>query len=130
MAVRVAKSMQLLRGKGHITMSTGVKDGETWGKRADWCDYSGPVDGKLVGIAIFDHPKNPRHPTWWHVRDYGLFAANPFGVHDFEKKTKGEGDLTIPPGKSVIFRYRFVLHKGDANHAPLQTLYEDFAHVP
>jgi len=47
-------------------------------KHADWCDYYGSIGGKTVGIAMFDHPSNPRHPTTWHVRDYGLFAANPF----------------------------------------------------
>ena len=145
MAVRVAESMRAFRGKepnnGRIALSTGIiDDGEstrlareekreaaTWGKRAAWCDYSGPVDGKIVGIAIFDHPKNPRHPTWWHVRDYGLFAANPFGVHDFEKKPKGEGDLVIPPGKSVTFRYRLVLHEGDEKQADLEKLYENYS---
>lgn len=127
MAVRVAKSMQVARGSGHIVMSTGVRDAETWGKRAAWCDYFGPVDGKTVGIAMFDHPKNPRHPTWWHVRDYGLFAANPFGIHDFEKKTKGEGDLVIPAGKSVTFRYRFVLHEGDEKQAGIAKLYENYS---
>ena len=87
MAVRLAETMRLKGkvGKGHIVNSAGVRDGQTWGKRAEWCDYYGPVEGKTVGIAIFDHPQNPRHPTWWHVRDYGLFAANPFGQHDFEK---------------------------------------------
>jgi hypothetical protein len=127
MAVRVAKSMQLLRGDGHIVLSTGIRDKETWGKRADWCDYYGPVNGKTVGIAIFDHPKNPRHPTWWHVRDYGLFAANPFGVHDFEKKPKGEGDLTVAAGKKITFRYRFVLHEGDEKQAEVQKLYEQYS---
>ena len=58
--------------------------------------------------------KNPRHPTWWHVRDYGLFAANPFGQHDFEKlPDKTAGNLMVPAGKSVTFRYRFYLHEGD-----------------
>ncbi len=51
------------------------------------------------GIAIFDHPSNPVHPTYWHVRDYGLFAANPFGIHDFEKKEPGAGNLNIPAGQ-------------------------------
>lgn len=127
MAVRVAKSMQIVHGDGHIVLSTGIRDKETWGKRADWCDYYGPVNGKTVGIAIFDHPKNPRHPTWWHVRDYGLFAANPFGVHDFEKKPKGEGDLTIPAGKTITFRYRFVLHEGDDQQAKIAQRYKDYS---
>src|SRR6185436_6837757 len=90
MAIRVNESMRgtlpkaagekkVKPGKGRIALSTGVHssgegDDQAWGKRADWCDYSGPVDGKTLGIAIFDHPSNPRHPTWWHVREYGLFA--------------------------------------------------------
>ncbi|HXJ75599.1 MAG TPA: PmoA family protein, partial [Candidatus Dormibacteraeota bacterium] len=117
MAIRVNEEMRLTRGKGqrgagHIVQSTGVRDGATWGKRADWCDYYGPVHGKTVGIAIFDHPSNPKHPTWWHVRDYGLFAANPFGVHDFEKRPEGAGNLAIPKGASITFKYRFYMHEG------------------
>jgi hypothetical protein len=67
------------------TNSIGKKNDQTWGKRSNWVDYFAKKDGKVYGIAIFDHPKNPRHPTWWHVRSYALFAANPFGQHDFEK---------------------------------------------
>jgi hypothetical protein len=131
MAVRVAETMRVKHkdkpGDGHIVLSSGARDGEAWGKRADWCDYYGPVDGKTVGIAIFDHPENPRHPTWWHVRDYGLFAANPFGVHDFEKKPKGTGDFTIPAGQSVTFRYRFYMHEGDEKQAGVAKEYQEYS---
>lgn len=130
MAVRLAETMRLKgkTGQGHIVNSTGVRDGETWGKRADWCDYYGPVQGKTVGIAIFDHPKNPRHPTWWHVRDYGLFAANPFGQHDFEKlPDKNAGNLVVPAGKSVTFRYRLYLHEGDELQADVAAKYKQYA---
>jgi hypothetical protein len=85
------------------------------------------VGGKTVGIAIFDHPSNPRHPTTWHVRDYGLFAVNPFGIHDFEKKPKGAGNLTIPAGKSVTFRYRFYIHSGTTEEAKVAERYEDYS---
>jgi Methane oxygenase PmoA len=129
MAIRLAESMRLAQpkgvaGAGHIVNSEGQHDGATWGKRAKWCDYYGPVGGKTVGVAIFDHPGNPRYPTWWHVRDYGLFAANPFGVHDFEKKDKGAGNLTIPAGKSVTFRYRFIFHPGDTAAAGVDAQFE------
>jgi hypothetical protein len=132
MAVRLAETMRLKlkgkEGKGHIVNSNGVRDGQTWGKRADWCDYYGPVEGKTVGIAIFDHPQNPRHPTWWHVRDYGLFAANPFGQHDFESlPNKTAGNLTVPAGKSVTFRYRFYLHEGDEVQAKVAERYQQYA---
>lgn len=134
MAVRLAETMCLRPNKfnagkptGQIAQSTGVKNEETWGKRAPWCDYSGPVNGKTVGLAIFDHPKNPRHPTWWHVRDYGLFAANPFGIHDFEKKPRGSGDLTIEPKSSVTFRYRFFIHDGDHQQGKVEEKFNEYA---
>jgi len=129
MAVRLAETMRLKGkvGKGHIINSAGIRDDETWGKRADWCDYFGPVEGKTVGIAIFDHPSNPRHPTWWHVRDYGLFAANPFGQHDFEKlPDKQAGNLKLPKGESLTFRYRFYLHEGDNEKARVAEKYADY----
>jgi hypothetical protein len=132
MAVRLAETMRLTLpkkqpGKGHIINSEGVKDDATWGKRADWCDYYGPVDGKTFGIAMFDHPQNPRHPTWWHVRDYGLFAANPFGQHDFETLSdKSAGNLVVPAGKSLTFRYRFYLHEGDEKQAKVAEKYQEY----
>ena len=132
MAIRVAETMRLTRGKktpgkGRIVLSTGVRDQETWGKRADWCDYSGPVQGKTVGIAMFNHPFNPVHPTPWHVRDYGLFAANPFGIHDFEKKAPGTGNLVIPARKSVTFRYRIYLHEGDEKNGKVAERWAEYA---
>jgi hypothetical protein len=136
MAVRLAETMRLKpnqanAGKptGHIVNSEGVRDGETWGKRAAWVDYYGPVEGRTMGLAIFDHPGNPRHPTWWHVRDYGLFGANPFGIHDFEKRPAGAGDMRVPAGESVTFRYRFYLHRGDEKEANVARHYEEYANT-
>ncbi len=129
MAIRLAPTMRLKGtvGTGHIVNSAGDRDNKTWGKRAAWCDYYGPLEGKTVGVAIFDHPDNPRHPTWWHVRNYGLFAANPFGIHYFEKKKKGAGDLTVPAGKSVTFRYRFYFHEGDEKEGRVAAMYKKYA---
>jgi hypothetical protein len=135
MALRLAETMRLAPNKdnvgkptGHIVNSEGVRDGATWGKRAAWCDYYGPVAGQTLGAAIFDHPQNPRFPTWWHVRDYGLFAANPFGQHDFEKLSdKSAGNLVVPASQSVTFRYRFYLHEGDEKQAKVAERYAEFA---
>ena len=139
MAIRVPDSMVVTKtitegkkkekkpGNGHIITSEDVRDADAWGKQAVWIDYHGPVNDKTVGVAIFDHPHNPRHPTWWQVRDYGLFAANPFGVHDFEKKPAGTGDMKIEAGKSVTFRYRFVFHEGDEKQGRIAERYQEFA---
>ncbi len=132
MAIRLAESMKTKRGEGHIVNSEGAHDDKpreenTWGKRAKWCDYYGLVNGKIVGVAIFDHPENPRHPTWWHVRDYGLFAANPFGRHDFERlPDKKAGNLVIPEGNSVTFKYRIYFHAGDEKQAKVAERYEEY----
>ena len=129
MAIRVAPTMRVKGpvAQGTIQTSTGLKDDAAWGQRAAWVDYSGPVDGQRVGVALFDHPDNPRHPTWWQVRDYGLFAANPFGVHDFENAPPGTGDLTILAGESVRFRYRFFFHHGDTESAGVADQYALYA---
>ena len=128
MAIRLTPTMRLKGkvGRGHIINSEGVTDGKTWGKRAAWCDYYGPVEGDVVGVAIFDHPKNPKHPTWWHVRDYGLFAANPFGVHNFENKPAGTGNIEIPAGESLTWRYRFYFHKGDEKEGKVAEHYRAY----
>jgi len=129
MAIRLAPTIRVEGkvGGGHIVNSEGDRDGSAWGKRAAWCDYYGPLNGRTVGVAIFDHPENPRHPTWWHVRTYGLFAANPFGVHDFEGKPKRTGDLAVPAGESMTFRYRFYFHKGETEQAKVAEYYRKYA---
>jgi hypothetical protein len=124
MALRLNEQMRVVQpqgkpGAGHILDSAGRVDGAAWGKRAAWCAYSGPVDGKTFTVAMFDHPQNPRYPTWWHVRDYGLFAANPFGQHDFEGAPARAGDLTLPAGGQITFRYRVLLLVGGSVPAAL-----------
>lgn len=131
-AVRIAESMRLKQpkgqpaGKGQIVNKEGIRNDKTWGVKSPWVYYYGPVGEKTVGVAIFDNPTNPRFPTWWHVRDYGLFAANPFGVHDFEKREKGTGDMKIPAGRSVTFRYRVVLTEGDEKAAGIEELWQRY----
>lgn len=103
---------------------------QVWGKRADWVDYFGIVDGEHLGIAILDHPSNPRHPTWWHSRSYGLFAANIFGLHDFENDKSKDGSLTLEPGEKLTFRYRVVIHPGDVESAHIARLYQEYSNEP
>ncbi len=119
-----------LKGKiatGKAVNSEGESGAAIWGKHARWVDYSGTIDGKAVGIACFDHPSNLRHPTTWHARDYGLIAANPFGLSDFEKKPKGTGDHTIKKGESLTLRYRWLFHTGDAAAAKVEEKWKAWA---
>jgi hypothetical protein len=135
MAIRLAQWMTLphsyqgrnVPGEGHYVTSTGLRDAAVWGKRAAWCDAHAPYQGRTYGVAIFDHPKNPRHPTWWMARDYGLFAANPFGQHDFENLSDVHaGDYTIPAGGSLTLRYRFLFHYGDEQAAKIAGRYGEY----
>jgi len=97
-----------------------------WGKRSPWVDYYGPLHGTTVGVAVMDHPDNPRYPTYWHARAYGLLAANIFGLKDFTADRTKDGSLTIDAGKSVTFRYRVVIHPGDAKSANIASLFQQY----
>ena len=112
---------------GHVVNSNGERDVEAWGKRAAWVDYYGPVEGETLGLAILNHPSSFRFPTYWHVRTYGLFAANPFGVHDFEKDKSADGSHTLQPGESMTFRYRVLLHRGDEKKGKVQEVFDAYA---
>src|SRR5262245_60771442 len=79
--VRVSDEIKLsTKDERNQLVNAAGKGGEkdVWGMLSDWCDYSGFVGDKHVGIAVFDAPTNkPR--AGWHSRGYGLMAANPFG---------------------------------------------------
>jgi hypothetical protein len=102
-----------------------VGEKEAWGTRARWMTLSGNVKGEDVVIGVFDHPKNPTYPTYWHARGYGLFAANPFGAKEF---TKGETTLnfTIEPGQKATFRFRVLVNSGKLTKEQTETLYQQF----
>jgi len=115
---------------GTIVNCDGLKDGDAWGKPAKWVDYCGPVQGKTVGIAVLDHPSSFRYPTYWHVRTYGLFAANPFGIHDFPGGKGKDGSHTIAKDDSITFRYRVFIHSGTTEEAKVAEVFDQFANPP
>ncbi len=116
-----------IKRTGTITAANG-KTGEktVWGKRSPWMDYSGEIAGEKLGVAIFDHPSNPKHPTYWHVRSYGLFAANVFGEHHFYRDNSRDGSITLESGESLRFHYRVVIHPGDVKSGGVASLYETY----
>ncbi len=131
-AIRIAESMRLKQpkgpGEGHIVNDSGVKDDKVWGQHAKWVTMSGPIAGKPYAITFMDHPSNLRHPTRWHARDYGLFAANPFCEADMDKtQAKGAGDYTLKAGQSITFKYRFLITQGDESSVKQEERYKEFA---
>ncbi len=125
--IRLATPLSEAR-TGRMVNAEGLEtEKNVWGKRSPWVDYYGQVDGQTVGVAIMDHPSNPRHPTYWHSRAYGLFAANPFGVKDFTGDKSQDGRLTIESGQGLRFRYRVVIHTGDVRSADIAALWARYA---
>jgi hypothetical protein len=112
---------------GHIVNSEGQTNDAAWSKPAKWVDYSGFVGDEKLGIAIMNHPESFRFPTTWHVRTYGLFAANPFGGKDFKADPAAYGDHTIPAGGRINLAYRVLFHRGDATEGEVEKVYLDYS---
>ena len=129
-SIRVHPSMNASDGGKMENAFGGINEAETWGKRANWCDYSGVVDGTPVGIAVFDHIVNPRYPTYWHVRNYGLMGSNIFGGSSFERDPSKDGSYTLKQGEEMHFRFRVLIHAGDANVGKVAQKYHDFINPP
>ncbi|HUP03426.1 MAG TPA: PmoA family protein [Bryobacteraceae bacterium] len=126
--IRIRPILQEDTGTGRIVNADGLAtEKEVWGKPSNWCDYSGDVHGEKLGIAVLDNPANPRHPVRWHVRGYGLFAANVFGLNVFTNDKSQNGAVTIEPGQTLRYRYRVVVHPGDAKTADVAGLWVKYA---
>jgi hypothetical protein len=78
-----------------------------WGEQAAWCDYSGRVDDTFAGITIMPDPRNAA-ACRWHVRDYGLMVANPFGQSVFKKGPARKTELA--PGRPFHLRFGILVH--------------------
>ena len=128
--LRVAESLRVdSKQGGQIVNSRSETNAAAWGKRADWVDYHGPLGGETVGIAVFDHPSSFHHPTGWHVRTYGLFAANPFAQRSFAGKESEAASYTLPQGKELVLRYRVFLHRGDEQQGKVAEAFADYAKI-
>jgi len=127
--IRVPEALAVdMRQGGRIVNAEGDVNGATWGKRSPWVNYHGVIDDEKVGIAILNHPSSFRFPTYWHVRGYGLFAANPFGVHEFDRlDNRQAGELTLSKGESFTLRYRVLFYAGEAN---ISSAFKEYAEMP
>ena len=125
-AIRVAHSLRERGGTGRYINAYGWETAKgVWGKRAPWVALAGRVADENVTVAIFDHPSTENHPSYWHARDYGLFAANPLGRKDYigidEPTTR-----TLEPGQSYHFRHRVVIYEGKVSKQRLDDDYWEY----
>jgi hypothetical protein len=96
LGVRVIPSMDgggVLNARGAATIETAN------GEAAAWCAYSGGG----AGVALFDHPSNPRHPNAFFVMNkaFGYLSAAPTFREPFELARGGRlrfrwGALAFP----------------------------------
>jgi hypothetical protein len=129
-AIRVPTTMDGERTGTIENSAGGVGERETWGRSAHWVDYHGTVEGQHLGVTIMDHPLNLRHPAPWHVRDYGLFGANPFGHSYYKASLLQRGDHVVPAGETLTFNYRVYLHRGDSRRGDVASKWSDYAFPP
>lgn len=128
----------ICNAKAIITNALGDNGEDTaWGKPSPWCDFSGDIpEVGMRGLTIFDNPGNLRHPSSWHIRNYGLMGANCFGYSYFNEKeyNKGlipeNGDYTIEAGKTLSLTYRMYVHTGSVEEAAVAARYADYATPP
>ncbi|MCX7705649.1 MAG: PmoA family protein [bacterium] len=130
LSVRVMPSMQADNQGAFENAIGGKNEDECWGKRAQWCDYYGPVDGVVVGVSVFDYPTNLRYPTWWHIRNYGLFSANFFGLSEFTGDKKISGTYILPAYQEMRLFYRIYVHEGDTKQADVSLRYLNLLYPP
>lgn len=131
MGIRINDVIRADKGKGKLQNAEGkIGEKECWGRISPWTDYSGPIDGKVAGLALLADPKNP-YPSCWHIRGYGLNAANPFG-RDRAKfpDVLGKKDLVkLAKGEHLKLRFGMVLHDGDASEGGVAQEYQRFVEL-
>jgi hypothetical protein len=117
------------KGAGIVTNADGKKTTrDCWGQRSAWVDYTGPVDGKTVGVAVFDHPQNFR-PSRYHVRNYGLFSVSPFGEGAYTNGQEKPVSDVFKRDSVVRLRYGIYFHADDAAAANVASVFQQFLKV-
>jgi hypothetical protein len=124
-AVRVAKTIGMKDGGGLIRNSEGNlgeqgANGCFW-KRARWVDSSGPIACDTnEGLTLLDHPNNPNHPTFFHVRADGWMGSS----------LTLEGPLCLEPGEALRLRYGLHVHRGVPSASGIEESWRSFSQMP
>ncbi len=125
-----------VEGTGRYFSSNGDETAKNvWGKRARWVALQGVRKGKVVGVAILNHPASINYPTYWHVRNYGLFSANPLGQGDFQRQMPQKYrknkvmplNLRLEPGETAHFRFLVIVYEGIRTAEQIEQRFRKFA---
>lgn len=124
-----------IAGTGRYLSSNGDETAKNvWGKRARWVALQGVRAGKVVGVAILNHPASVNYPTYWHVRSYGLFSANPLGQGDFQRQMPKKYrknkvvplNLKLEPGETAHFRFLVIIYEGIRTTEQIEQRFREF----
>jgi len=91
--------------------------------RRSWLDYSGIFPGgkEVVGVAIFEHPTNPRYPS--ELLEYPT-------INCVMPAFPGEREVPIPKGETLTLKHRLWIHPGRADEKTLADVWSAYADPP
>jgi hypothetical protein len=93
---------------------------------AAWATLWGRLDGGpdlWAGVAMFDHPSNPRHPTPWRfIADPGFAYLNPSPLF--------AAPWELSAGEELVLHYRVLVYPGPADGQRLAAEFAAFAVTP
>jgi hypothetical protein len=101
---------------GTVINSEGQVNQAAQAAHARWMDFSGPLGSGVCGFAIFNHPRNLRHPTAFTNFTNTTIAAAPT-FHE---------PYALPPGQTLRLRYRVYVHAGDAVAGRVAEEYDEY----
>lgn len=117
--LRAAEGLTVKTGGVLTNAEGGQNERGTYRKRSPWLDCSGKLGRLDCGVALFDHPGNPDHPTPWFTRDYGPVSPNYIFF--------GGDPVEVTPDAPLRLRYRVFTHTGNATEADVAGAYEAYA---
>jgi hypothetical protein len=112
--------------KGNYRSADGVEGKEVWGTRCRWMKLASEIKDEQVALVIIDHPDNVGYPTYWHARDYGLFAANTLGQKVFSDG-KNTLNFSMRKGETVTFKYRLIVAAENLSDQKINYLADEYA---
>jgi hypothetical protein len=103
LSIRLAK--EITDVKAISSAGPCVFESERFRGKSPFLDYTGRVDGKEVGIAMFDHPSNLNSPSPWYV-------INGAVMHYYSPAVICYGPHKLKAGDRLHLRYRIAVHPG------------------